>query len=180
MNKRLLGAALIVLLPLIVIVGMGVLTSDTNAAALQWRIGQKAENDAQGVSLTPLEEDTCEILMPNGNRVVVSQSCFVVTNCPIIVGKTLQPECNSLAMTESQVSIGSPHGDTVASTASADPVCPSQDYAVHIIRQGDTLWDLSVRYNTRLETLLKLNGLSLWDAEHLDIGYPLCVPAAQQ
>lgn len=54
------------------------------------------------------------------------------------------------------------------------PASQSGSYIEYTVRPGDTLWLLSRRYNTTVDAIKKLNGLS---GDRLDIGQVLKIPA---
>jgi len=63
----------------------------------------------------------------------------------------------------------------VPSAIAASPrVLPPQ--AVHIVRAGETLWDIARRHGTAVETLVRLNGLS--DPDRLQPDQRIRLPAA--
>ncbi len=73
--------------------------------------------------------------------------------------------------------VNQPSSPPVIGESQIMPVqCPQNNHVVHFIQYGDTLWDLSLRYETDLQSLLDFNHLNQWEAEHLPIGFPVCVP----
>lgn len=63
-----------------------------------------------------------------------------------------------------------------APAAAPEPRGPAHtEVRRHVVTQGDTLWELSVRYGTSLEALLAANPRI--DAGHLQIGQELVLPA---
>jgi len=63
----------------------------------------------------------------------------------------------------------------VPSAIAASPTVPPPQ-AVHIVRAGETLWDIARRHGTAVETLVRLNGLS--EPDRLQLGQRIRLPAA--
>ena len=47
-----------------------------------------------------------------------------------------------------------------------------EEYGVHVVRQGDTLYSLSKKYLTTVAELMELNGM---ESSHLSVGQELRV-----
>lgn len=188
MNKRLLWIATISIALFVGILAAQVVFSTPPSPdptpLPAWQLIPNQEQSSEGYLLVPAN-GSCEVHMPNDTQVIVPQACSVVLGeCPVtVIGGNLIPQCEHLSIDTTAISVG--QQPTVNELSNSDQItpmpvsCPNSGYFTHPIQFGDTIWDLENRYGIAHGELMRLNNLNEWEAEHLELGYPICVPVIQ-
>jgi len=72
-----------------------------------------------------------------------------------------------------------PTAERAPATPTAQPTAtPAQARRIHVVEQGDNLWDLARRYNVSVEAIVAANGLA--KPEALALGQKLIIPPPEQ